>query len=169
MYRAYLAISADGKIADSQGGVGWLERFDGVQIGFDEFLNSQRAIVMGRTTYDQVLTFGKWPYEGKDVVVVTSRPLGGAPERVSAYSGVLSDIPNVLPRDGDIWVLGGGKLVTAMLAAGLVDRLELFVMPLVLGGGVPLITPDAGDIELDLVGSQTHDLGIVELVYAPRR
>ena len=144
MYRAYLAISADGNIADSQGGVGWLERFDGVQLGFDDFLKTQRAIVMGRTTYDQVLSFGKWPYQGKDVVVVTSRPLGDAPDRVSAYSGAIADIPNVLPKQGDVWVLGGGKLVSAMLAAGLVDRLELFVMPVVLGGGVPPDYPGGG-------------------------
>jgi len=169
MYRAYLAISADGNIADSNGGVGWLKRFDGLELGFTDFLGAMRAIVMGRTTYDQVLTFGKWPYAGKDVVVVTSRPLEDAPKGVRTFSGEVTGLPEILPSDGDVWVLGGGKLVSAMLAANLVDRLELFVMPVILGGGVPLITGEAGDVTLDLVSHHAHDLGVVELVYAPRR
>ena len=169
MYRAYLAISADGNIADRDGGVGWIKRFDGLELGFTDFLGAMRGIVMGRTTYDQVLTFGKWPYAGKDVVVVTTHALEDPPEGVRAYSGAIADLPESLPTEGDVWVLGGGMLVSAMLAEGLIDRLELFVMPVILGGGVPLITGEAGDLTLDLVSHQAHDLGVMELVYAPRR
>ena len=165
MNRAYLAVSANGCIADAEGGVAWLEQFDGVELGFDAFISSIQTIVSGRTTYDQVRGFGVWPYAGKDVIVVSSRPLDDAPDGVRLYSGPLEDLRDVLPNKGDVWILGGGKLVSAMLNAKLVDRLELFVMPIILGGGVPLISDEVGELPLKLITCKTHPKEIVELVY----
>ena len=164
--RAYFAISLDGMIADEAGGIGWLAPFEAIDVGFDEFLAQITTIAMGRRTYDQVLSFGEWPYEGKDVIVVTSRRLTGAPRGVRAFSGA----PKALARQlsgGDMWVLGGAALFNAMLWAGHIERLELFVIPIVLGRGLRLFqpTPESGTIDLKLRATEQHPIGMVEITY----
>lgn len=169
MIRAYLAVSVDGYIADAQGGVGWLDGFSGEGLGYTEFVASISTIVSGRATYDQVLGFGAWPYEEKDFIVVSSRPLEQAPPGVRLHSGPVSALKGAFPVDGDVWVLGGGKLVKSMLEDQLIDRFELYVMPVLLGKGVPLFLPEFDFQQLDLVSSTAHPQGVVELIYDVRR
>ncbi|NND49511.1 MAG: dihydrofolate reductase [Rhizobiales bacterium] len=170
MICAYFAISVDGLIADEGGGVSWLTPFEQVDVGFDDFLASITTIAMGRRTYDQVRTFGEWPYAGKDVIVVTSQELRGAPPGVRAFSGPPSALARQL-SGGDMWVLGGAALFNSMLWAGLIEKLQLFVVPGMLGRGVPLFagTPEAEvigrQIDLRFRRAETHPLGMVELVY----
>ena len=71
----YVAVSVDGFIADRDGGVGWLDAYSSPELGYDAFLAQVGAVVIGRSTYEQMLTFGPWPYEGRDGLIVTSRPL----------------------------------------------------------------------------------------------
>ena len=73
-----MAISLDGFIASPDGSVHWLEPYDPYEVGFGEFLASAGTIVMGRKSYDQMLTFGPWPYAGKRTIVMTRRPLAPA-------------------------------------------------------------------------------------------
>ncbi|MGC2310120.1 MAG: hypothetical protein WA432_00670 [Candidatus Babeliaceae bacterium] len=63
----YMAISSDGFIADKDGGVAWLDEYasTGENYGYQEFYDSINALVFGKNTYEQVLTFGPWPYPGK--------------------------------------------------------------------------------------------------------
>ena len=75
----YIATSLDGYIARENGDVDWLSAEngagDGEDYGFQEFMASVDVLVMGRNSYDKVLSFGEWPYGNKKVVVLTSRPL----------------------------------------------------------------------------------------------
>ena len=98
---------------------------------------------MGRTTYDQVLSFKVgWPYTGKRLlgIVVTSNGISNPPDRVEAWHEGIEKLSPVLRAfdDGDVWIVGGGQLQSAFLAAGALDRLELFLIPILLGDGVPL-------------------------------
>jgi dihydrofolate reductase len=167
---AYFAISLDGMIADEEGGISWLAPFEQVDVGFDEFLGTITTVAMGRRTYDQVRTFGEWPYGGKDVIVVTSRELRGAPAGVRAFNGPPSALVRQL-SGGDMWVLGGAALFNAMLWAGLIERLQLLLVPVMLGRGLKLFsgTPEeeviGRQIDLRFRRSRPHPLGIVELVY----
>lgn len=174
--RAYFAMSLDGMIADEKGDIGWLAPFEQVEVGFDGFLDSITSIAMGRRTYDQVLTFGEWPYAGKDVIVVTSRPLVGAPRGVRAFAGT----PKALARQitgGDMWIMGGAMLFNAMLRAGYIERLQLFIVPVVLGQGIALFNGEAErdgyspEIDLKFRAAESYPMGMVELVYDvfPRR
>jgi len=165
--RAYLAVSADGFIADGQGEVGWLEAFQ-VDLGYQQFLDSVGAIVSGRTTYEQVLGFGDWPYPGKRVVVMTSRTLPDPGIEGVEFAG--GDPASLVARlrdevKGDLWLLGGADLLRRFLEAGVVDTLELYVMPLLLGAGIPLFSNGGPPARLELEKCASHDLGIVELVY----
>jgi hypothetical protein len=77
----FMGMSLDGYIADKEGGVGWLDRFQSVDYGYDAFIAGIGAVVMGRATYDQAVGFpGGWPYGGKRGLTVTSRPLEDAPQ-----------------------------------------------------------------------------------------
>ena len=78
--RIYAAMSLDGFIADSSGAVDWLDRFPARKYGFDAFLASVGAVVMGRSTFEQVTTFGDdWPYPDKKSVILSSRKLDRLP------------------------------------------------------------------------------------------
>jgi dihydrofolate reductase len=66
----------------------------------------------------------------------------------------------------DIWLFGGGLLFRSLLDAGLVDTVEIAVMPVLLGGGIPLLPPPATAAKLNLTGQRVYKTGIVLLEYA---
>lgn len=163
---AYVAVSLDGFIAESDGAVSFLDDFGSDEYKFHDFIDSVGALVMGSTTYEQVVGFG-WPYGEIPALVLTSRDLPVAEgatidfsskrtgEAIRSYSSV---------TEKRVWVVGGGKVVTAALQSGAIDTLELYLMPVALGRGVPLFTePCEGP--LTLVESQDFSNGVVKLVY----
>lgn len=166
---AYLAVSLDGFIAESDGGVAFLDNFGSDDLGYDDFIASVGATVMGSTTYEQVLGFG-WPYGDTPTLVLTSRVLD-QPEgtNVTFSSSRTGDAVYSFAAETDkrVWIIGGGRVVTAALQAGVVDTLELYIMPVALGQGVPLFSePCEGP--LTLVDSHAFDNGVVKLVYETR-
>ena len=163
---AYLAVSLDGFIAEADGTVHFLDQFGTDEFGYDSFIEGVGATVMGSATYEQVVGFG-WPYGDMPTLVLTSRQLDvpdGA--NVTFSSERTGDAMRVFCATATkrVWVIGGGKVVTAALQAGAVDTLELYVMPVVLGRGVPLFTePCEGPLRL--IESSTYSNGVVKLVY----
>ena len=138
----YAAMSADGFIADAEGGVAWLDPFNSPELGYEEFLAGVGAVVLGRTTYEQMLTFGPWPYGERPGVVVSSRTVPDLPPGVrSVTAAQLTDAMRELRTavGGDVWIVGGGQTARACLEAGLLEELEIYVVPRVLGAGVPLM------------------------------
>lgn len=165
---AYLAVSLDGFIAEADGGVHFLDDFGSDEYGYDDFIENIGAAVMGSATYEQVVGFG-WPYEDMPTLVLTSRqmdvPEGADITFSSERTGDAIDV-FCAPIVKRVWVIGGGKVVTAALQAGAVDTLELYVMPVVLGQGVPLFTePCEGPLKL--IESKAFSNGVVRLVYTP--
>lgn len=169
LIRYHAAMSLDGFIADAGGGVGWLEHHHEPAIDFGAFMARHPVLVMGRTTYDQCLGFG-WPYGGHDVVVMTSRPLGEAPAGVRAWSGAVGELAAELRRlaagRGDVWIVGGGSVARQFLDAGEIDRLDVAIIPEVLGGGIPLLDPGSAR-RLELLSRESYPSGIARLEYRP--
>ena len=164
---AYLAVSLDGFIAESDGSVSFLDDFGSDEFGFDDFIAGIGASVMGSTTYEQVLDFG-WPYGDTPTLVLTSRELEVPDDADVTFSRERTgDAIRAFATEVDrrIWVIGGGKVVTAALQAGVVDTLELYIMPVVLGSGVPLFTEPC-KAPLLLLEVQSFSNGVVKLVYA---
>lgn len=166
--RLYLAITLDGFIADREGGVGWLAPYEAEDVGFDRFFAQIGVMVTGRTTYDQARSFNVWPYGGKPMHVLTSRPL--EPDAPAGVRAVAGDPTELIARlraetDGDIWLMGGGVTIANCLSRGLVDRLELYVVPELLGFGVRLFPVPGPRRSLRLAGSRSFANGLVELVY----
>lgn len=165
----YVAVSVDGFIADRDGGVGWLDAYSSPELGYDAFLAQVGAVVIGRSTYEQMLTFGPWPYEGRDGLIVTSRPLPSPPPRARPVT--IAELPAAVVElckqtSRDVWIVGGGQTARECLSAGLIDELELYVIPTLLGTGIPLLSHHASSIPLRLIDQQVFSGGVTRLRYA---
>lgn len=164
-FRLYMAVSLDGMIADAEGGVDWLNRWDDADYGTEAFMTEVDTLVMGRATYDQVIGFGAWPYSGKRVFVLTSRPLSDAPEGVEGTSDLAGLIAELREDAAQVWIVGGAALAGACFAFGAVDTVELFLMPVLLGEGVPLFPGEGPEIPLALRETRAWPNGVVGLTY----
>lgn len=165
---AYVAVSADGYIADARGGLDWLTPYDARAYGYDAFLSSIGAIVMGRATYDEVLRQGDWPYPGKTAYVLTSRALPHPP--AGAVVRAFADVPGLVaamraPGGPAVWIEGGGRTLHALLDVGAVDRLDLFIIPILLGDGLALFPPGGPRRKLALRAARPFPDGVVALTY----
>ncbi|HEY8313784.1 MAG TPA: dihydrofolate reductase family protein [Candidatus Baltobacteraceae bacterium] len=165
MTRLYFASSVDGYIADADGEVGWLDAFQRDDFGFTSFLASVDTLVMGRETYDQAREFDYWPYEGKRIIVLTSRLLEPVPDDVELATGGVGPLAALLPSLGEVWIMGGAQTMGAFLELDAVDRIDIFVMPVVLGAGVPMFGRIAQQIPLRLEEQRVYPSGAVHLAY----
>lgn len=169
--RGYMGVSVDGYIAAADGGIDWLRKYDAVDLGaraYDRFIGEIGTVVMGRATYDAVTTLGiGWPYGAQRALVVTSRPLDDPIGPLELRSG---DIAALIEEcrafsDGDVWVVGGGRLQQAFIERGALDRLELFVVPELVGGGHPTFPPNGFARSIRLAAAEPLAAGIVWLDY----
>ena len=166
----YIACSLDGYIADDSGSVSWLDAFGdgGDDFGYTDFLQQVGTLLMGGRTYRQVLEFGEWPYPGKRTVVFTRHPVEGeAPPDVEFRHELTPALLETL-RAGDsraIWLVGGANLVAQVIRLQELDSCRIFIMPLVLGSGIPLFEPGLKLASLQLEQATPHAQGVVELRY----
>jgi dihydrofolate reductase len=163
----YTAASLDGYIARKDGSIDWLAVAErpGEDYGYAAFLAGVDALVMGRRTYEQVLTFGLWPYPGKATYVFTSRDLAAGRDDVTFVRGPVEAFAADLAARGHrrVWLVGGGSLNGAFLRQGLVDELIVSIIPVCLGEGIPLFQPPGRDLKFDLLESRSFPTGVVQL------
>lgn len=165
----YIASSLDGFIARRDGSLDWLGvvQLAGEDYGYSKFVATVDTLVIGRGTYDVVLGFGAWPYEGKRVVVLTHRP-GESRHGEEFFAGPVSDVAAQLAREGAQRVyVDGGVVVQQFLAAKLIDDLTISVIPVLLGDGIPLFAKS--EASLELAGVESWSSGLVQLRYRVRR
>lgn len=171
----YIATSLDGFIARKGGGLDWLDEAnatvpEGEDCGFHAFMDSVDTLVMGRKTYEQVLSFGQWPYDKTPVVVLSRNPIS-FPSHLPDTLVHLSLSPQVLidqlSGQGMRHVyVDGGATIQGFLSQGLVDVITLTVIPVVLGEGIPLIGSLEKDIRLVHVRTTAYDFGFVQTTYS---
>ena len=170
----YLAVSLDGYLADEQGGVRWLTG-DGSEPdapgSYPAFLDTVDAIVMGWTTYHQLITELSpdiWPYEGRPCYVVTHRQRENR-ENVCFWNGELTALADQLKTEskGNVWICGGASVAGQLLKENRIDQLWLSIIPTVLGKGVRLFPELSRELPLHLVKTE-HWNGIVDLIYEKR-
>lgn len=165
----YVAATIDGYIADEKGGIDWLKPFEasGEDYGWTGFYDSVDAVLVGRTTYEQSLGHGFWPYPGKPVWVFTSRDLAPAEGEVHATAEAPRAVLGELESRGlqRAWLVGGGRLAGALRSEGLITEYIISVIPLFLGGGIPLAGGAGPRDPLRLVDSRSYGSGIVQLRY----
>ncbi len=165
----YVASSADGFIARSDGSLDWLEPYSGTEEdhGYTDFYASIDALIVGSRTYEQMLGFGEWPHQDRPVTVMTSRSLPVDAENISLSGEDPLAVVARLTSSGceRMWLVGGGALAGAFDAAGLIDEYVVSYVPVVLGLGVRLLGGRANAHTLELLGVLTFDDGIVQHRY----
>ena len=166
----YIATSLDGYIARTNGAVDWLPHSGpaGEDYGFAEFMRAVDAIVMGRNTFDLVLSFPSWPYS-KPVVVLTSRPESlpdPLPPGVRVLTGDPATVVATLEDEGARHLyVDGGVTIQRFLREGLIHRIIVTRIPILLGSGLPLFGDLPRDVHLQHVATRTFSNGLVQSEY----
>jgi dihydrofolate reductase len=164
----FIGASLDGFIARTDGALDWLPQGDVEPHGYDEFMATVDALVIGRKTFETVLSFGAWPYGEKPVFVLSSRPVPPAPAGavVEWMSGAPSEIVSQLAARGigHIYV-DGGITIQRFLQAGLIRRLIITRIPVLIGAGIPLFGATERDIALKHIATRQYASGLVQSEY----
>lgn len=163
----FVGTSLDGFIARANGGLDFLPE-DPEPHGFEELLASVDALVMGRKTYETLLSFGQWFYGETPVVVLSTRPIAPPPAGwlVEHMSGTPSEVFARLASRGfrHIYV-DGGITIQRFLRAGLIHRIIVTRVPVLIGDGMPLFGPLESDIALRHVSTRSFPSGLVQSEY----
>jgi dihydrofolate reductase len=164
----FIGTSVDGFIARANGGLDWLPPGGGEEHGYEAFITSVDALVIGRKTYEAVLGFESWPYGEKPVFVLSRHPLAAAPPgaRVEHLVGRPAEIVAQLTARGvQHAYIDGGVTIQRFLRAGLIQRLIITRVPVLLGEGIPLFGPLESDIILEHVATRQYPSGLVQSEY----
>ncbi|MFC2122230.1 dihydrofolate reductase family protein [Bacteroidota bacterium] len=171
----YIATSLDGFIATIDGGVDWLNaipnpeqsdyRFANFMIGID-------AIIMGRNTFEQVITFGTWPYDKPVFVLSTTLTEipNGYESKVEIVSGDLNELINRLHEKGysNLYV-DGGKTIQNFLKEDLIDAMIITKVPILLGDGIPLFGKLTQSLKFEHIKTEVINYSLVMSYYTRDR
>ena len=198
LIRTHIGVSLDGFVATPAGQPAWdfQPTFGAGSHGYADLMEQCGAIVVGRTSFDQGFEDWRagWPWPDKQVYILTSRPLPAkATEMGIVAAGDPAALAEQIRQSGltkDVQLLGGPGAIQACLAAGVLDRLGMVVLPFLLGTGIPLFPTQpvafSQDVwaasqaataaatapalpQLTLEHQQTFPDGAVQLVYRPER
>ena len=175
--RVFIGATLDGYIARKNGDIEWLTNppmgkharihSDTQPIGWDNFYPSVSHLVIGRGTYEKVLTFDTWPYGGKQVIVMSTSL--DKPDHDVTVVRSLDEAVSQLEKTGanDVYV-DGGKVIQEFLRAGLIDEITVSIAPVLIGDGLPLFGSLSKDCWLDLVATSSGESGMVTATYNVR-
>lgn len=170
----FVAMSLDGFIARKDGEIDWLEAANaavpqGEDCGFKAFMGSIDTLVMGRNTYEQVLSFGNWPYGNKHVIVLSSNKIE-IPEELAETVSWSAESPKQLYerlayQGAKRLYIDGGITIQRFMAENLISDMTITIIPVALGAGKPLFGKVKKDMSLKHAATQTFDFGFVQLTY----
>ena len=171
----FIATSLDGFIARRDGSIDWLNEAnamlpEGEDCGFMAFMDSVDTLIMGRKTYEQVLSFGQWPYGDTPVVVLSHNSIE-IPSHLLDTVSHSAELPSVLLKRlaandvKHVYVDGGGT-IQSFLAESLIDEITITRIPVVIGDGIPLFAPMAEYIKLVHLGTTAYEFGFVQSRYS---
>ncbi|GAB3602713.1 dihydrofolate reductase family protein [Kineococcus gypseus] len=164
----FIGTSLDGSIARPDGDIDWLtsrgERAG--DTGYEEFAASVDHLVVGRATYEKVLTFGEWPFGDRPVLVLSATLAEDADPRVRVVRDVDALVAALTASGARRVHVDGGRTVSSMLAAGLVHELTITTAPVLLAEGLPLFAHLGRDVALEHRSTRVLGAGFVQSTYA---
>jgi dihydrofolate reductase len=165
----FCGVSVDGFLARPDHALDFLDTGEQEPHGFDEFYASVDVVVIGRKTFEVVLTFGKWFYGNKQVVVLSSHSLDFSSVKDGVVEQISGEPPEIVEqlksRGFNHAYIDGGITIQRFLAAGCIDRLVITRVPVLIGAGIPLFGPLPRDINLRHVATRTYGGGLVQSEY----
>src|SRR3979411_732107 len=165
----FVGTSVDGFMARPNGDLDFLPEGGGEPHGYNEFIATVDAIVLGRKSFERVLSFQPWPYGEKRVVVLSSSPVDLAAAkggRVEQMAGTPAEIVWQLgARVDDHLYIDGGLTIQRFLRAGLIQRLIITRVPVLIGEGVALFGRLPNDVRLEHVATRHYASGLVQSEY----
>ncbi|MEO9484211.1 MAG: dihydrofolate reductase family protein [Ekhidna sp.] len=159
----YIATSLDGRIADRNDGIAWLDSIsipEGEEMGYYAFTNDIDALIMGRNTFETVLGFDvEWPYQKP--VFVLSNSLKEMPKshegKAFLVKGTLREVLQQIHAQGHLRLyIDGGHTIQSFLTEDLIDEMIITTFPIVLGGGPSLFSEFPKELAFDLVASKVY-------------
>lgn len=170
----FIAMSLDGYIADSKGGVDWLQGQDSAHENIDsysEFVENIDTILMGWNTYHQIITElspKEWIYSDFTTYVITHNEHKSTEKIRFTDTNPVDLIKKLRSENGkDIWICGGANLVGQLVNEDLIDCYYITVIPTILGSGIRLFESVKHEIKLRLLNTRSYN-GITDLIYTRR-
>lgn len=165
----YIATSVDGYIAKSNDDLGFLSivEQEGQDYGYTDFLKTVDAVIVGRKTYDKVISMGfDFPHADKDAYVITRTPRPNI-GTVKFYTDDLKSLIEKLKSQNgkNIFCDGGAEIVNELLKADLIDEFIISVIPILVGNGTRLFKDGRPEHQLELVSAKSFDKGLTQLHY----
>lgn len=169
----YIAMSLDGFIAKTDGDLSFLSAVEqpGEDYGYSAFMESVDTVILGRKTYDKILSMvSELAYGDREIFVLT-RNLKPETNPITFYSGSLSKLISKLKNKdgGNIFCDGGAETVLRFLQNDLFDELIVSIIPVLLGDGIRLFNSGFPEKKLQLVGEKSFEKGLVQLHYLVRK
>jgi dihydrofolate reductase len=174
--RVFIGVSLDGYIARPDSDIEWLtdppshiehERVvsDRPALDWSAFIADIDHLVMGRGTYEKVLTFDHWPYADLQVVVLSTTLSSTADERITVARSVEEATKLLSENQARGVYVDGGKVIQAFLRSGLIDEITIGIAPVLIGNGIPLFGELPGDIRLRLRAAHASEGGMTHATY----
>ncbi|WP_392537401.1 dihydrofolate reductase family protein [Legionella sp. 227] len=170
----FIATSVDGFISRHDGSIDWLMKVnslvpEGEDGGYKSFIASVDGLIMGRHSFEQVLSFDEWPYGTLPVIVMSSKGVN-IPKHLQNYVSSSSESPTALVQrlanqGMKHLYIDGGITIQKFIAEHLIDELTITLIPVLLGSGRSLFGPLKEDVELELLETKNIGCGIVQLKY----
>jgi dihydrofolate reductase len=165
----YIAMSLDGYIATENNELDWLSivEIPNEDYGYEKFVDGVDTVIMGRKTYDKVLSFGvDFPHKGRKCYVI-SRSRTGFDENVEYYSGNLKTLIEKLKNSegSNIFIDGGAEIVNELLKVDIIDEFIISIIPIFLGNGIRLFKDGRPSLRLKLKSTKEFTSGLVQLWY----
>lgn len=165
----FIGTSVDGFIARPNGDLDFLPPDGGEPHGYTEFIATIDVIVIGRKTFDTVLSFPEWPYGKKQVVVLSNRKLDLSSIRgavIEQMSGTPAEIVSHLTKRGfQHAYIDGGMTLQGFLRAGQIQHLTITRVPVLIGQGIPLFGALPQDLKLRHIATESYKSGLVKTEY----
>ncbi len=165
----YIAMSLDGYIAKPDGDLSWLSvvEKEGEDYGYHKFVASVDTVIVGRKTYDKVLSMGfDYPHQDKISYIITRTPKASI-GNIHFYTDDVRELVKKLKSvpGKNIYCDGGAEIVNLLLENNLFDELVISIIPVLLGSGIRLFKDGRPENKLQLVSSESFESGLVQVHY----